>query len=304
MQRVWRTVTGYYHVSARGTGKQTIFETDDDRWEFLGLLRDCCRDAGVTVVAWCLMVNRVDLVLADYEDKMSAAMQRVLITYARRFNKRTGRTGQLFQNRFDRRALDTDRHLMAAIRHVHANPQEAGICLLGSIRGAAFPSSYAPMTTRPLAASRTPRRCLTCSGPRVALSHIRWGRLPAMPRCFMTWRRRSGSDMRLPIGWQSGSACCLTSSRPSLLRSAMGLSLRCMKPGTPCVRSSGIRGLAKVPFLVSFAPARKRRCRLAESRTGRRMCGLCVRARYRKAGPPESGGPAIKNLGFGTTATG
>ena len=130
MQRVWRTVTGYYHVSARGTGKQIIFENDDDRWEFLKLMHDCCHDKGVTVVAWCLMSNHVHLVLADYEDGMSAAMQRLLLTYARRFNKRTGRTGHLFQNRFDRRALDTDRHLMAAIRYVHANPQEAGICLI------------------------------------------------------------------------------------------------------------------------------------------------------------------------------
>lgn len=130
MQRVWRTVTGYYHVSARGVGKQTIFENDDDRWEFLELMRDFCRDADVTVVAWCLMSDHVHLVLADYEDGMSSAMQRLLLTYARRFNKRTGRTGRLFQNRFDRRALDTDRHLMAAIRYVHANPQEAGIALI------------------------------------------------------------------------------------------------------------------------------------------------------------------------------
>lgn len=130
MQRVWRTVTGYYHVSARGIGKQAIFENDDDRREFLELMRDCCRDKGVTVVAWCLMSNYVHLVLADYEDGMSAAMQRLLLTYARRFNKRTGRTGHLFQNRFDRRALDTDRHLMAAIHHVHANPQEAGLGLI------------------------------------------------------------------------------------------------------------------------------------------------------------------------------
>ena len=130
MQRVWRTVTGFYHVCARGTGKQLIFESDDDRWEFLELMRDCCREAGVTVVAWCLMGNHVHLVLADYEDRMSAAMHRVLLTYARRFNKRTGRTGHLFQNRFDRRSLDTDRHLMAAIRYVHANPQEAGIALI------------------------------------------------------------------------------------------------------------------------------------------------------------------------------
>lgn len=130
VQRVWRTVTGYYHVSARGVGKRIIFENDADRREFLELMRDCCRDKRVTVVAWCLMSDRVHLVLADYEDGMSAAMQRLLLTYARRFNKRTGRTGRLFQNRFDRRALDTDRHLMAAIRYVHANPQEAGIALI------------------------------------------------------------------------------------------------------------------------------------------------------------------------------
>lgn len=130
MQRVWRTVTGFYHVCARGMGKQLIFEGDEDRWEFLELMRDCCREEGVTVIAWCLMGNHVHLVLADYEDAMSAAMHRLLLTYARRFNKRTGRTGHLFQNRFDRRSLDTDRYLMAAIRYVHANPQEAGIALI------------------------------------------------------------------------------------------------------------------------------------------------------------------------------
>lgn len=130
MQRVWRTVTGFYHVCARGAGGQLIFESDSDRWEFLELMRDCCREAGVTVVAWCLMGNHVHLVLADYEDRMSAAMHRLLLTYARRFNKRTGRSGQLFQNRFDRRSLDTDRQLMAAIRFVHAHPQEAGISLI------------------------------------------------------------------------------------------------------------------------------------------------------------------------------
>ena len=130
MQRVWRTVTGFYHVCARGMGKQLIFEGDEDRWEFLELMRECCCEEGVTVIAWCLMGNHVHLVLADYEDAMSAAMHRLLLTYARRFNKRTGRTGHLFQNRFDRRSLDTDRYLMAAIRYVHANPQEAGIALI------------------------------------------------------------------------------------------------------------------------------------------------------------------------------
>ncbi len=130
MQRVWKTVTGFYHVCARGTGKQLIFEGDEDRWEFLELMRECCCEEGVTVIAWCLMGNHVHLVLTDYEDRMSAAMHRLLLTYARRFNKRTGRTGHLFQNRFDRRSLDTDWQVMEAIRSVHANPQEAGIALI------------------------------------------------------------------------------------------------------------------------------------------------------------------------------
>lgn len=130
MQRVWRTVTGFYHVCARGTGKRLIFEGDEDRWEFLELMRDCCREEGVTVIAWCLMGNHVHLVLADYEDRMSAAMHRLLLTHARRFNKRAGRTGHLFQNRFDRRSLDTDWQVMEAIRSVHADPQEAGVGLI------------------------------------------------------------------------------------------------------------------------------------------------------------------------------
>lgn len=139
MQRVWRTVTGFYHVCARGTGKRLIFEGDDDRWEFLELMREYCREEGVTVIAWCLMGNHVHLVLADYEDRMSAAMHRLLLTYARRFNKRTRRTGHLFQNRFDRRSLDTDWQVMEAIRSVHADPQEVGVSLIERYPWSSFP---------------------------------------------------------------------------------------------------------------------------------------------------------------------
>lgn len=130
MQRVWKTITGFYHVCARGMAGRQIFESDEDRWEFLELMCECCRDAQVTIVAWCLMSDYVDLVLLDYEDKMSTAMQRLLLTYARRFNKRTGRAGCLFRERFERRSLDTDWQVMEAIRSVHADPQEAGVSLI------------------------------------------------------------------------------------------------------------------------------------------------------------------------------
>ena len=130
MQRDWKTITGFYYVCARSAGVQPIFESDEDRLEFLELMRDCCRDVQVTIVAWCLMDNHVHLVLEDYEDGVSAAMHRLLLTYARRFNKRTGRSGCLFRERFERRSLDTDCQVMETIRSVHADPQEAGVSLI------------------------------------------------------------------------------------------------------------------------------------------------------------------------------
>lgn len=161
-------------------GGQLIFESDEDRWEFLGLMRDCCRDVQVTIAAWCLMGDYVDLVLLDYEDKMSAAMQRLLLTYARRFNKRTGRAGCLFRERFERRSLDTDWQVMEAIRSVHADPQEAGMSLIECYPWSSFASICAPTTAmRPM-----PREdflillaCLSFSVLPRALLHIRF-RLP------------------------------------------------------------------------------------------------------------------------------
>lgn len=254
MQRVWRSASGLYHVSARGTGKQLIFENDDDRWEFLDLMRDCCRDKGVTILAWCLMGNHVHLVLADYEDGMSAAMQRLLLTYARRFNKRTGRTGHLFQNRFDRRSLDDDRHLMAAIRYVHANPQEAGICPLEQYKWSSFSEYLRAYDGEGPLASRTLRLCSTCLGRQRASSRIHWRYTMVLIRCFIAWIRRSGSVGCMPTTWLKSSVFRLISSRPCHLHSATGLYMPCTTVVIPYVRLSVIRGLARAPFRALCEP--------------------------------------------------
>lgn len=268
MQRVWRTVTGFYHVCARGTGKQLIFEGDEDRWEFLELMRECCRKAGVTVIAWCLMGNHVRLVLADYEDAMSAAMHRLLLTYARRFNKRTGRTGHLFQNRFDRRSLDTDWQVMEAIRSVHADSQEAGISLIERYPWSSFAEHLRAYDGDAADVARDFLILLACLSflvlPR-ALLPIRFRRpTAAIQRCPF-WKRRSGSGMPLPKSWRRGSGFRSTGLKPRRRRSAISSFLDCTMPVLRCVRLSDIRGLAKVPFLVSCVPVHERRCRLAET---------------------------------------
>ena len=199
---------------------------------------------------------------------MSAAMHRLLLTYARRFNKRTRRTGHLFQNRFDRRSLDTDWQVMEAIRSVHADPQEAGVSLIERYPWSSF-AELCALTTVTCLMSRGDflillARLSSLVLPRTLLP-IRFRRpTAAIQRCPF-WKRRSGSGMPLPKSWRRGSGFRSTGLKPRRRRSAISSFLDCTMPVLRCVRLSDIRGLAKVPFLVSCVPVHERRCRLAET---------------------------------------
>ena len=234
MQRVWRTVTGFYHVCARGMGRQLIFESDEDRWGFLELMRECCRDAQVTIVAWCLMGDHVDLVLLDYEDEMSAAMQRLLLTYARRFNKRTGRAGCLFRERFERRSLDADWQVMEAIRSVHANPQKAGISLIERYPWSIFAEYLRAYDNDMTRGYSDPSCVLELFGSAKAFIAYSLstpdGCEPAMPDLEETeWERRAFADK---------------------LAKGLGVKLRGVKAAPPAQRNIVILGLHDAGFTV------------------------------------------------------
>jgi REP element-mobilizing transposase RayT len=55
-------------------------------------------------------------------------MRRLNGDYARRSNKRHGRRGHLFEERFSSHAIRDERHLSAAVAYVLQNPVQAGLC--------------------------------------------------------------------------------------------------------------------------------------------------------------------------------
>ena len=120
--------TGCHHVTLRGSGRRIIFETDDDRRTFLALAGRCFSEAGIGVVAWCLMDNHVHFLLHDGRFELSRAMQRLSSRYAVRFNRATGHFGHVFQARFGSRAVRDDAQLLATLRYIHENPEKAGMC--------------------------------------------------------------------------------------------------------------------------------------------------------------------------------
>jgi REP element-mobilizing transposase RayT len=119
-------------VTVRGNEKRTIFLDDEDRRDYLERLASVLPHERCTCYAWALMPNHVHLVLrTDAERSLSRSMARVGTGYVGRFNRRYGRVGHLFQNRFHSVSIAHESHLSAAVRYVHMNPLRAR--LVGSV---------------------------------------------------------------------------------------------------------------------------------------------------------------------------
>ncbi len=128
MPRTARTISqsGYYHVLSRGTGKQILFEDDDDHIFFLKKLDKYRKEEKSDIIAYCLMDNHYHLLVRS--DNLDRLMQKTGTAYAVYYNKKYDRTGHLFQNRFKSVPVETESSLLNAVRYIHNNPVKAGIC--------------------------------------------------------------------------------------------------------------------------------------------------------------------------------
>jgi putative transposase len=65
------------HVTQRGVDRRETFSADADRETYLGLMRQNLEDAGVGLLAWCLMTNHVHLIATpEREDSLSVLLRR------------------------------------------------------------------------------------------------------------------------------------------------------------------------------------------------------------------------------------
>ena len=116
-----------YHLTQRGTNGQRIFFNDSDRKAYLRLLAANLKDAGVRILAWCLMSNHVHMIaIPEAGDSLATLLRRVHGRYAQMLNTRKNRTGHVFQNRFFSCPLESS-HLRRALAYVEKNPVRAGM---------------------------------------------------------------------------------------------------------------------------------------------------------------------------------
>lgn len=136
----------FYHIFNRGNNKQPVFYDDDNYIYFIKKLIEYLNPV-VDVYAYCLMPNHFHLLIKvkseiELENFSQVASQnkistnglhakdkivskqfaKLLNAYTQAFNKRTNRTGSLFDSPFKRKRIDSEAYLRNSIVYIHQNP--------------------------------------------------------------------------------------------------------------------------------------------------------------------------------------
>ena len=112
----------FYHVYNRGANCAAIFFERGNYLFFLRRLREKLTTEHVTVLAYCLMPNHYHLLVRLESEEFSKSMQAFGTSYTKAINRQTGRTGTLFQGRFQAKHVVDETHLVHLSRYIHLNP--------------------------------------------------------------------------------------------------------------------------------------------------------------------------------------
>lgn len=128
--------TGIYHVMLRGINRQDIFGDDEDFWAFIKILSAvqnkleehlATQTTTCHIYAYCLMPNHVHLLLCEKYWKVGDVMKSIASSYVFYYNKKYGRVGHLFQDRFKSEPCNNPEYFFTLFRYIHQNPVKTGL---------------------------------------------------------------------------------------------------------------------------------------------------------------------------------
>jgi REP element-mobilizing transposase RayT len=118
---------GLYHVTSRGNRRESVYESDADRQQWLLLLGRVCERFNWRCHAYCLMDNHYHIVIETAESNLSKGMRQLNGVYTQYFNRQHNKAGHVFQGRFKGILVEKDFYLLELSRYVVLNPIRAGM---------------------------------------------------------------------------------------------------------------------------------------------------------------------------------
>lgn len=145
----------FHHIYNRGNDKMNIFLDENDYYSFLGLLeenilgkkeyffpktfvspltsshmigkkyvRKLLPTGSFELVCFCLMPNHFHLLVRQVKElKVSKLLSKVCTSYSKRFNKKYGHIGHVFQDQFKSVLVENNNQLLHLSSYIHSNPK-------------------------------------------------------------------------------------------------------------------------------------------------------------------------------------
>lgn len=117
-----KTKESIFHVMVRSIKEVPLFREDKDKEEYMNLLRGYQKIYGFKVYAYCLMSNHGHFIIDINGADISKVMHDINFNYACTFNRKYGRYGHLFQDRFKSIIVDNEDYLIILSAYIHNNP--------------------------------------------------------------------------------------------------------------------------------------------------------------------------------------
>lgn len=117
----------FHHVYCRGIEKREIFGEDEDRKELRRRILLNLKRSKASCLAWAFLPNHFHILFHSEGGVLSRFMHCLMSGYSMYFNRKYGRVGHLFQNRFRSSLIHSEPYLLEALRYIHLNPVRAGV---------------------------------------------------------------------------------------------------------------------------------------------------------------------------------
>ena len=111
-----------YHIVNRGNRREDIFFCDRDYELFLEKLAYYAEVYDVQIYSYCLMNNHFHIQLKTNLANISNFMKSFLTSFTISINRKYGKSGHLFQGRYNAKIIETELYKNKLSRYIHLNP--------------------------------------------------------------------------------------------------------------------------------------------------------------------------------------
>ena len=117
-----------YHIISRGNNREPVFQEKEDFEKYLEICRRYKEQYEFKLYHWVLMNNHVHLLIETKENSsLSKVMQGIHLVYTIWFNRKKGKVGHLWQDRYRSAVIERDHYLLECGRYIERNPLRAGV---------------------------------------------------------------------------------------------------------------------------------------------------------------------------------